>query len=491
MRLAAIEALCRSLLGDEAGALKCASKHAFAQGVPEDARICCLLIVARKGAGSLADKAYAMLEQKLQHSGEALWKSDWLLLAKAWEAAMLGPRELGLLWIGYWQHDVAPDILCVCASWYFSFLEKGYDAGDDGLRMQGACERFVLDRLPEGQEDDVDFFAVSAGLSLEEARMRGARLVESSPETQTIMAMRHVETSVLYQRQMFEVEQRAEARRRDDWSTTHPDRLVDRGGDARVAPRGESIPLLQLRLFGGFDIAIGGMPVDKGKMTRKNTRAVLVMLAASRGKELSREAAAKALWPQSTKDHARRNYYTVWSDLRRALTLPDGTCPYLIRRQFGCCLESRYLESDVDRLHEICRELQFGVPNMEQWSLLFAEVDKDFAGDLMPFEHSNAMVVKMRNDYRNRLVDALVSATNSIVETSSPQWGVCFARAALDHDETREDAYLAMMRAQIASNQRTAAMSTYLTCRKVLSDRLGIDPSPEITMLYESLLDME
>ena len=107
----------------------------------------------------------------------------------------------------------------------------------------------------------------------------------------------------------------------------------------------------------------------------------------------------------------------------------------------------------------------------------------------MPAETKNALIVQARNDYRTRLVDALVAATESVVEADIPQWGVWFARAAIERDDTREDAYVALMRAQIAGNQRTAAMSTYLKCRRILSEKLGIDPSPETTALYESLLD--
>ena len=47
------------------------------------------------------------------------------------------------------------------------------------------------------------------------------------------------------------------------------------------------------------------------------------------------------------------------------------------------------------------------------------------------------------------------------------------------------------MRAQIACGQRTAAISTYLACQRVLSEKLGVDPSPETVALYESLIGVE
>lgn len=47
------------------------------------------------------------------------------------------------------------------------------------------------------------------------------------------------------------------------------------------------------------------------------------------------------------------------------------------------------------------------------------------------------------------------------------------------------------MQAQIACSQRTAAMMTFLRCRSVLGEQLGIDPSPEASALYNGLLEGE
>ena len=77
----------------------------------------------------------------------------------------------------------------------------------------------------------------------------------------------------------------------------------------------------------------------------------------------------------------------------------------------------------------------------------------------------------------------------NLVGAGGFQQGLWFARSALRRDRTREDAYLALIRAQTAAGQRTAALMTYLSCRRVLRDELGIDPSPEIDALYRTLID--
>ena len=50
---------------------------------------------------------------------------------------------------------------------------------------------------------------------------------------------------------------------------------------------------------------------------------------------------------------------------------------------------------------------------------------------------------------------------------------------------------MALMRAQIASLQRTAALQTYFACRRYLADDLGIDPSAETMRLYRSIIEAE
>ena len=111
---------------------------------------------------------------------------------------------------------------------------------------------------------------------------------------------------------------------------------------------------------------------------RQNARSLLVLLAVNQGRDLSRDAVASAMWPRSPEEMARKNFYNVFSTLRRAITLPDGTCPYLIRRRTSCAFDSRMVATDVMRLDRICREFLFGQPDAAIWGELISEVDRDF-----------------------------------------------------------------------------------------------------------------
>lgn len=491
-RLDAMTALCRRVLGDEEGAARFAKRNAFNGEAPESARVLSQLVAARAGSGAVAERAHECLEAlSLQAAAKSPSScSFWELLAQAWTASFRGVAGMARLWFGFAEAGVNEDVLCIGASWLFGLCEGSDEEfePETALALHQA-ERLVRRRLADGVAvDRADYFAASAGLAMEEAHARGAAYEGGPLGTGSLILLRRVEMNILSQRRLFEESAYLEQARQSNWAETHPSASF--AGESGLAARStRSVPLLTLKIFGCFEVSVGGVPVDYSQFKRQNTRTLLVLLAVNHGRELSREALACSMWPTSSEDVARKNFYTVWSHLRRALALPDGTCPYLVRHQYGCSLDPRYVESDVERLDEICRELLFSTPNIERWSTLFAEVDRDFSSDLLPSESKNALIAQARDAYRARLVDALVAATVNVVETDDSKWGVWFARAAIGRDETREDAYVALMRAQIAVNQRTAAMMTYLTCRRVLADRLGIDPAPETTALYESLLD--
>ncbi len=56
-------------------------------------------------------------------------------------------------------------------------------------------------------------------------------------------------------------------------------------------------------------------------------------------------------------------------------------------------------------------------------------------------------------------------------------------------DAWREEAHRQLMLAQLRSGQRSAALAQYKVCRQLLSDELGVEPSPETTALFERIRD--
>ena len=495
-RLAMLRAACYHMLGDDVEAAQLAKRYAFSNGEGDDIVLCALLLLARYAPGMLGCRARDELGRYESGFGDGVPDNPplWPLLAAGWRASCDGAGRLGSYWVSAQEAGACQDGLIILAIWYFDLLAEVamVPGGTGGAGVQpgnAEIERYVARCLEPADGRLLDYFAISAGLAMERAHAQGLPLEAGCLDASRLLRMRQAEMSVLSQRRRFERGKRDELLQQDTWMATHPEAPSVGRGLSPMKGAHLSVPLLSVKVFGRFEARIGSEEIDPALLKRRNVRLLLALLVSNLGRELLRESVCSSMWPESDSDTARKNFYSVWSKLKKALTLPDGTCPYLVRHQMGCSLDHRYVRSDAARLDDICRELLFGQPDQHAWGELFTELDRDFSSDLMPSECENPLILRARHDYKMRLVDALVSASESSLISGNAQWAVWFARSALSHDHTREDAYAALMRAQVESGQRTAAMSTYLKCRSVLAEELGVDPSPALMALYEDLLE--
>lgn len=279
--------------------------------------------------------------------------------------------------------------------------------------------------------------------------------------------------------------------KRVDFQKANPDvfRRKEENPDNKVIAKTVA-PVLNVSLFGGLDVKIGDDLIDPKLISRKKTKTLLALLTTSKGKELSRDHLAESLWPESSLDAYKRNFYGIWAQLKKALSV-DGKCPYLIRTQSGCKIDPRYLRSDLDEFESLCKKLLLGTDDPVSWEMLYSEVADRFRDDLLPAETENSRLIHLRQQYRESLIDGLVATSARLKEAGEVRGALWFAREALRRNDKREDAYIVLMEAQIASNQRSDAIETYFACRRFLSEELGIDPSLRLIELYRSIIESE
>ncbi len=252
-----------------------------------------------------------------------------------------------------------------------------------------------------------------------------------------------------------------------------------------------SVPQLRLKFFGGMEAYVGARLVDPALFRRQKVQTLATLLAIARGREVGIDHLVDTLWPASTASRARNNFYSTWSLLKRALEVAPKDCPYLVRLQNSCRMEASLVTTDVDEFLSLCDKLQFSTPDSALLPAMFSRLDELYSGDLLPSERENPSIVAYRSELKARLVDALLAASARAHDASESVVALQAARTALRHDEGREDAYDALMRAQTAAGQRSGAMETFFQCRRYLNESLGIDPSQRTSALYQRLLDEE
>lgn len=251
-----------------------------------------------------------------------------------------------------------------------------------------------------------------------------------------------------------------------------------------------NVPLMEVRLFGGFDVTIGGQPVDALRMSRLKVRALLALMVLEAGKDLSCERLGAILWPESSPDKARRNFYSIFSMLNRALETPEGDNVYLERSQGVCRLNAACLKSDAGTVLETCNQLRFGRLAPDDAYLLLEQLCSVYRGELLPGETVVPAIDGARRQWRSRVVDSVLFAARDLQSRGEVEAALELAKAAVDFDSHREDCYELLMILQMTCAQRTNAIETFFTYNR-MNRELGLSASARMVDLYNCILNDE
>jgi WD40 repeat protein/DNA-binding SARP family transcriptional activator len=100
-------------------------------------------------------------------------------------------------------------------------------------------------------------------------------------------------------------------------------------------------------------------------------------------------------------------------------------------------------------------------------------------------------LVGERERRRQRVAFALEKLVAHHCQCGEYEQGMDFARRLLALEPWREETHQQMMRLLASSGQRSAALAQYETCRRLLTEELGVEPSKETRAIYDLLLKEE
>ena len=492
--LAADEAVRLAALDDAVCALFLARKFAFSRSIDPESRSRLLLVASCLGSDEDRRRAESVAAEfaACAKVGGPIAPAAALSLIAAHVGK--GVMPLAEAWSKLASRGASDGSLAFAAALALRALAQKKTPGFASPEDARAVERVALwacDLAARTPSDAMSWQCAFLVMSLSRAVEEGSLPTRFLPAAETLAAARAIEAARFTECAAHRRDSLREERARAERERSSRDRYAARPirPEAPGAPE-SSAPILYVRLLGGLDVRIGEQQVDMQAFSRQKTKTLLALLVLARGRELSRERLLETLWPDSPHGCAIKNFYSVWSQLKRGLDY-EGTCPYLLRDQGGVRLDARLLRSDVAELDSICRALSFGEIDLDRWRDHLEAIDESYSGDLLPSESVNDDIAAARRRLRINLVDSLVCASGRLLESGEPRAALWFAREAAGRDRSREDACAALMEAQLGAGQRAAAIDTYLSCRRYLVEELGIDPSPSIVALYRSAVEAE
>ena len=243
---------------------------------------------------------------------------------------------------------------------------------------------------------------------------------------------------------------------------------------------------LEIRLLGGFRMAVDGKDVPAEAWSRRNAAAILKILALSPGYRIHREQMMEHLWPETDPRQAVNNLYQAMHAARRALdTAVPGAGQALL------------LQDHV---------IQFA-PEIEVWvdTGAFNQAASGAAGDssalqdaiglyqgsLLPDDRYESWASEAREHLHQQYLGVLEDLAAMRESDGNFQGALALLRKLVAAEPLHEPAYVALMRIHAATGQRQQAIRVYQSLTETLERELEIQPAPETQQLYTQILSGE
>src|SRR5512136_331791 len=253
---------------------------------------------------------------------------------------------------------------------------------------------------------------------------------------------------------------------------------------------------LRLDVLGAFQLTL--TDGSTAKFESDKTRALLAYLAVEADRPHRRDALIGLLWPDEPEQTARHNLRQALFSLRQTIGDPAVQPPYLhITRdeiQFNTASNyvldvasfNEHLAACASHTHSRLDACAICAPRLQHAVDLYRGkfLQEFFLEDSAEFEE---WALARRETLHQRALDALTDLANYYEQHGDLGATRHCALRQLELDPWREQAHRQMMRVFALEGQYGAAIAQYETCRRVLAEGLGVEPSIETRELYEQV----
>jgi DNA-binding SARP family transcriptional activator len=240
------------------------------------------------------------------------------------------------------------------------------------------------------------------------------------------------------------------------------------GSGALVAP--QPTGQARLRLLDGFELRYGDTPVQVPLSIQR-----LLAFLALHDRPVLRSHAAGVLWLDSTEEHSTACLRTALWRLRRSdHQLVQATSTHL-----------RLLEGVSVDYWEVTAHAQALLDDASDGEILLRR-DTDLLRELLSEWYDDWVLVE-RERFRQLRLHALEERCRRLAAVGRFAEAVQAGLAAATCEPLRESAHRLLIVVHLAEGNRFEAVRQFHAYRRVMSDELGLPPSPQIAELVRGL----
>jgi len=241
---------------------------------------------------------------------------------------------------------------------------------------------------------------------------------------------------------------------------------------------------VKIRTLGIFSIEIDGKRLTFTGKEQKKPLELLKALIALGGREVSEEAVTDMLWPSVDGDLAHKSCETTLSRLRKLL----GHDSALIYKGGRISFNPRTCW--VDSL-EVGRLLDGYTGSKSCRDGLCGKVLALYRGNFFERETALYCAVAPREVLKSRVLAMLAKVAASYSDEGRDDEAVIYLQQGINIDALAEEFHRKLMICHKHLGNHADVARIYLNCSAVLKSEFGIEPSPETTAVYRSILPKE
>lgn len=239
-------------------------------------------------------------------------------------------------------------------------------------------------------------------------------------------------------------------------------------------------------LLGGFRIFKAGQPVLLHNVSK--TKSLLISLALSKNRHLSRETLLESLWPETATNLASQALSSLIHSLRDLLKdkigdqspiiHTDGN--YRLNLDAGIGVDMYWFEALAH-----AGEQQERAGNLIGAIASYQSAINLYEGDLCEIRDSQALMVA--ESLRAHYLTLLSRLADYYYDQNELSSCLGYTHQLLVLDPCREDAHRLAMRCYMKQGNRSQALRQYQVCKKILQAEFGTEPEVVSSELYDRI----
>ena len=245
---------------------------------------------------------------------------------------------------------------------------------------------------------------------------------------------------------------------------------------------------LMLSLLGSFQATLDGKTIAGFESDR--VRALLAYLAVESDRPHRRETLTGLLWPDWPDTSALTNLRNSLANLRKAIGDREAAVPAISANretlQFSMDGGSSV---DVHTFRSLTAPDQ-AIERLEEGIALYRGPFLEGFG-LKDSPLFDEWQQRVRDQLLRQCLSALERVSEYHEQSGNLEKAIAVALKQVDLAPWQEEAHRRLMRLLALNGQRSAALAQYETCRHLLQKELGVEVSPETTLLYQQILKGE